>query len=164
MAEIVIAPALAPTAEVVALIGELNDELEALYTPEQRHGLALEALFQPHVRFFVAWRNGRPVGCARVAFFDGFAEVKRMYVRPEVRGQGVADALMAHLAAEAVASGRDLLRLETGVHQQAAIGFYRRHGFDGCGAFPPYTVLPPEAVVTSLFMEKRLLPPGAVPA
>lgn len=164
MAEIVIAAATAPTAEVVTLIGELNDELEALYTPEQRHGLALEALFQPHVRFFVAWRDGGPVGCAGVAFFDGFAEVKRMYVRPEVRGRGVADALMAHLAAQTVASGRDLLRLETAVHQHAALGLYRRHGFAPCAAFPPYTAMPSEAVVTSLFMEKRLLPPGAVPA
>jgi putative acetyltransferase len=164
MTEIVIAATPAPTAEVAVLIGALNDELAALYTPEQRHGLALEALFQPHVRFFVAWREGGPAGCAGVAFFDGFAEVKRMYVRPDMRGQGVADALMDHLAAETVASGRGLLRLETGVHQRAAIGFYRRHGFGACEAFAPYTAMPPEAVVTSVFMEKRLLPPGAVPA
>ena len=164
MAEIVIAAATAPTAEVVTLIGALNDELEALYTPEQRHGLALEAMFQPHVHFFLAWRNARPVGCAGVAFFEGFAEVKRMYVRPEVRGQGVADILIAQVAAETIASGRDLLRLETGVHQRAAIGFYRRHGFGDCAAFAPYTAMAPDAVATSVFMEKRLLPPGAVPA
>lgn len=164
MTEIVIVPAPAPTAEVAALIGELNDELAALYTPEQRHGLALDAIFQPHVRFFVAWRDGRPVGCAGVAFFEGFAEVKRMYVRPEARGQGIADALIARIAAETMASGRDLLRLETGVHQKAAVGFYRRHGFGDCAAFALYTAMPPAAIITSVFMEKRLLPPGAVPA
>jgi len=37
---------------------------------------------QLHVRFFVASLDGEPVGCAGVALFEGFAEVKRMYVRP----------------------------------------------------------------------------------
>ena len=87
MADLTIALAAAPTADVAALIGELNDELGALYTPEQRHGLALDAIFQPHIRFFLAWRDGRAVGCGGVAFLDGFAELKRMYVRPEMRGQ-----------------------------------------------------------------------------
>jgi putative acetyltransferase len=164
MAEIVIVPASAPTAEVAALIGELDETLNALYAPEQRHGLALAALFQPHIRLLLARRNGRAVGCGGVAFLDGFAELKRMYVRPEARGQGVADALMARLTAEARAMGHDLLRLETAVHQHAALGLYRRHGFAPCAAFPPYTALPPEAVVTSVFMEKRLLPPEAVVA
>ena len=109
-----------PTEEVRALIGELNEELDALYTPEQRHGLALDAIFQPHIRFFVALRSGKAAGCGGVAFFDGFAEVKRLYVRPGLRGQGIADAIMAHLTAETISSGRKLLRLETGSHSHAA--------------------------------------------
>ena len=40
--------------EVRELVGELDQVLAAEYTPEQRHGLALEALFQPHIRFFLA--------------------------------------------------------------------------------------------------------------
>lgn len=149
--------------DVRLLVSELNAELEALHTPEQRHGLTLDALFQPHVRFFLAWLDGQPAGCGGVAFLDGFAEVKRMYVRPQLRRQGIADALMDRLAQESLGAGRCLLRLETGVHQHAAIGFYRRHGFGDCAAFPPYSAMPLEAIVTSLFMEKRLLPPGAAP-
>ena len=145
--------------DVAALIGELNDELGALYTPEQRHGLALDAIFQPHIRFFVVRREDRAVGCGGVAFLDGFAELKRMYVRPELRGQGVADALIVRLAAEALASGRDLLRLETGSHSLAAIRFYDRLGFRYCDAFAPYAAMPPASIITSVFMEKRLLPP-----
>jgi putative acetyltransferase len=160
MADITVDIVGAPTPDVVSLIGALNEELGALYAPEQRHGLALDALFQPHIRFFIAWRDGQAIGCGGVAFFDGFAEAKRMYVRPEARGQGIADALMARLAAETAASGRDLLRLETGIHQHAAIGFYRRQGFGDCAAFPPYTEMPPDAVITSVFLEKRLLPTG----
>jgi putative acetyltransferase len=44
----------APNDAVRLLIAELDDVLSAEYPPEQRHGLPLEALFQPHVRFFVA--------------------------------------------------------------------------------------------------------------
>src|SRR5450631_2459021 len=83
---------LAPTAteDVRALVDELETVLAAEYTPEQRHGLALDALFQPHIRFFLARLHGQAVGCGGVALFDEFAEVKRMYVRDAARRQGVA--------------------------------------------------------------------------
>src|ERR1041385_4792682 len=103
-----------PTEEVRLLIEELNDELGALYPPEQRHGLALEAIFQPHIRFFVARKDGVAVGCGGVALFADFAEVKRMYVRADARGQGVADAIMARLVAVTHEAGLRVLRLETG--------------------------------------------------
>ena len=151
----------APDDDLRLLVGELNDELGALYSAEQRHGLALDALFQPHIRFFVARADGRPAGCGGVALFDGFAEVKRMYVRSHLRGQGVADAIMARLTAEAVQAGHTLLRLETGVYSGAAIQFYRRAGFTVCGAYEPYASMPPQAVVTSVFMEKPIPVPGS---
>ena len=37
------------TDEVRSLIGALDRELAAEYSPEQRHGLALEAIFQSHI-------------------------------------------------------------------------------------------------------------------
>lgn len=150
-----------PDADIRALIGELNDELGALYSAEQRHGLDLNAIFQPHIRFFVARRGGVALGCGGVALFGGFAEIKRMYVRPSARGQGVADAVMDRLTAETVLSGRSLLRLETGVYSGAAIAFYRRSGFAACGAFEPYSAMPAQAVVTSVFMEKPISAPQA---
>ncbi len=60
---------IAPTAtdEVRLLISELEAVLAAEYPPEQRHGLALDAIFQPHVRFFIARRHGAAVGCGGVA-------------------------------------------------------------------------------------------------
>ncbi len=75
--EIISAPA--PTEELRQLVGELEAVLSAEYPPEQRHGLTLEAIFQPHIRFFVARLHGMAVGCDGVALLDGFAEVKRMY-------------------------------------------------------------------------------------
>jgi hypothetical protein len=39
------------TPEVHDLIGELNDVLGAVYESHQRHGLSIDQLFAPHVRF-----------------------------------------------------------------------------------------------------------------
>ena len=144
------------TDEVRALVGELEAELAADYPPEQRHGLALDAIFQPHVRFFVARLDGAPVGCGGVALCDGFAEVKRMYVRPTVRGRGVAEALLARIEAETRDADLGLLRLETGDRQRAAMRLYERAGFRRCAAFGAYATMDASRVATSVFFEKRL--------
>jgi len=144
------------TDEVRALIFELDSELAVAYPPEQLHGLTLNSLFESHVQFFIARLDGAAVGCGGVAFFDGFAEVKRMYVRAAARGDGIAQALLAHLEAVAREAGTPLLRLETGVRQPAAIRLYERFGFNPCNAFPPYTTMAPAAIKNSLFYEKDL--------
>ena len=156
MSGIVIERAQGPTADVRLLVGELDAELSQQYPPEQRHGLKLDALFQPHVRFFTAKLDGEPAGCGGIALFTDFAELKRMYVRPEVRGRGVADAILARLAEEAEAAGLPLLKLETGTLQMAAIRFYERLGFTRCGAFEPYSSMPPGNIASSVFMERRI--------
>ena len=149
---------LAPSAteEVRSLIDELETVLAAEYTPEQRHGLALDALFQPHIRFFLAWLDGAAVGCGGVALFDDFAEVKRMYVRDAARRQGVAGAILARLEAEARNAGLSWLRLETGDNQIAAMQLYARAGFRRCAAFGDYAAMAPQSIVTSVFFEKRI--------
>ncbi len=79
-----------------------------------------------------------------------------MYVREQVRGQGVADAIVTRLSLEAVRAGLPILRLETGTLQTAAIRFYGRLGFGLCGPFEPYSSMPTSNVATSVFMEKRI--------
>jgi putative acetyltransferase len=138
------------------LIGELDQVLAAEYLPEQRHGLAFEALFQPNIRFFLARLNGVAIGCGGIALFDDFAEVKRMYVRQTARGSGVAQALLAQIEMEARIAGFVVLRLETGERQAAALRFYARAGFRLCAAFGDYAAMRPEAIATSIFMEKPL--------
>jgi putative acetyltransferase len=144
------------TEDVRGLVEELEAVLAAEYLPEQRHGLALDALFQPHIRFFLARLGGHAVGCGGVALFDDFAEVKRMYVRDAVRRQGVAGALLARLEAEARGAGLSWLRLETGEHQIAAMHLYARAGFRRCPAFGDYSRMAPQSIVTSVFFEKRI--------
>ena len=147
-----------PTADMRALVGELEAALSANYPPHQRHGLKLDALFQPHIRFFIARLDGEAVGCGGVALFDGFAELKRMYVRAACRGAGVAPAILARLEQEAAAAGLGTVRLETGTVQHAAMRFYARCGFRPCAAFGDYAAMPQAQIEASVFMEKRLGP------
>jgi putative acetyltransferase len=145
-----------PTPDLRDLIGELDAVLNAAYEPHQRHGLAIAQLFEPHVRFCVARLDGVAVACGGIALFDGYAEVKRMYTRPQARGRGVAKALLRRLEDEARAAGKTMLRLETGQHQAEAVGLYRRAGFTGCGPFGHYAQMPARDVELSLFFEKQL--------
>lgn len=138
------------------LIEELDAELSGPYTPDQRHGLSIERVFQPGVLFFVARLDGRPAGCGGVAFEEDFAEVKRMYVRRQARGRNVAQAVLARLEEEARARGYQRLTLETGDVQHAAIRFYERAGFTRCAPFGAYATLPPRAIARSIFYEKSL--------
>ena len=146
----------AATDDARALLAELDAELNAEYPSENRHGLSVARLFQPHVAFFIARLDGLAAGCAGVAFEDGFAEVKRMYVRPTARGRGVAAALLARLEAEARSRGVTQLVLETGDAQRAALRFYERSGFTRRTAFGPYAAMPPKAVMRSVFFEKPI--------
>ena len=145
-----------PTDEVRLLVGELDAELNADYPPEQRHGYSVERLFQPGVLFFIARLDGEAVGCGGIALGDGWAEVKRMYVRPAARGQRVAQAVLARLEAEARQRGAKRLVLETGDVRHAAMRLYERAGFTRCGAFGDYLAMPPRAIERSVFFEKGI--------
>ena len=144
------------TDEVHELIDELDQTLARMYSAEQQHGLRADAIFQPHVRFFLARLDGIAMGCGGVLLFDGFGEVKRMYVRQSVRGRGIARALLLRIESEAKDNGLTILRLETGDRQLAAIRLYERAGFQRCAAFHDYESMAQNAIATSFFLEKRL--------
>ena len=146
----------APTSDARALVDELERSLASVYSADQRHGLSLDALFQPHIEFFIARLDGVAAGCGGVAFFEGFGEVKRMYVRESARGRGIAQALLARIETAMRERGLSVLRLETGDRQFAAIRLYERAGFHECEAFGDYCRMTPEAIETSRFYEKRL--------
>jgi putative acetyltransferase len=153
---VVLERAKAPTEEVVALLGELNRALDVGYSPDQKHALSVAQLFEPHIRFFVARLGDGAVACGGVGFYDGYAELKRMYAKPNVRGKGVAKALLHRLEAEARDADLAVVRIETGNLQHEAMRFYEREGYAKCGAFGPYAAMPPNAIATSVFYEKVL--------
>src|SRR5438094_7416875 len=107
--EIVIEQLTGPTSDARDLIAELDAVLGAVYEPEQQHGLSIEQVFEPNLRFFAAFLDGRAVGCGAVALCDGYAEVKRMYTREAARGRGVGKALHARIEREARAAGKPVL-------------------------------------------------------
>ena len=156
---ILIETASAPTGELRALINELEQTLSAAYPPEQRHALSLEAIFQPHIRFFLARLDSAAVGCGGVALFPDFAEVKRMYVRDVARGRGVAQAILTRIDTEVLGAGLALLRLETGDRQIAAMRLYEKAGFRQRPPFGDYATMAPQAIATSVFYEKSLARP-----
>ena len=65
-------------------------------------------------------------------------------------------ALLARIEKEARAAGFAVLKLETGTRQIAALRFYERAGFRQCAAFGAYAKMAPEAVATSVFLQKQL--------
>jgi putative acetyltransferase len=138
--------------DVVALIDELDAYQKPLYPPECHYGIDINALVQPNVLFAVArTKEGEAVGCAAVVQNGDWGEIKRMFVRPALRGQGVAQALVAFLEATARENGVTLVRLETGVLQPEALRFYERAGYARRGPFADYPDDP-----FSVFMEKRI--------
>ena len=138
--------------EALALIDELDAYQKPLYPAESHHGIDVDALRQPNVLFVIAREGGEAVGCGAVVFEQGWAELKRMYVRPGLRGRGIAQAILAFLEARAVERGTVTLRLETGCRQPEALRLYERAGYARRGPFGGYGPDP-----NSVFMEKPLV-------
>jgi len=136
--------------EVVALIDLLDTYQLSLYPPESVYALDMQSLLQPNVLFAVA-RNadGAAVGCGAMVVTPEYGEVKRMFVHPAARGQGVAQRLLGMLETEALARGCRQFMLETGPSQPEAIGLYERLGYRVRGPYGGYRDDP-----LSVFMEK----------
>jgi putative acetyltransferase len=156
VAEISIERATAPNAEIAALLTALDRDLSGPYSADQHHALSVQNLFQPDVRFFVVKCHEAAVACGGVGFYHGYAELKRMYAKPEARGSGIASALLVRLEAEARQAGHRRLTIETGIYQHAAMRFYEKAGFIRCTAFGPYATMAPNAIATSAFYEKAI--------
>jgi putative acetyltransferase len=138
--------------DVIAMLCRLDAYCGELYPAESNHLMDIDALTAPEVVFLVARdAHGRALGCGAFVKRAGYAEVKRMYVDPEARGQGVGGALLADIAQRAVQAGMGSLKLETGIHQPEAIGLYERDGFRYIEPFGDYQPDP-----LSLFMHKDL--------
>jgi putative acetyltransferase len=136
----IITPERPDTADAQALIAELEALLEPFYPRESCHGYSVEKLITEGVAFFLIRQDGVPAGCGGIQFHGAeYGEIKRMYVRPEFRGLGFAKLMLNHLADYAQSQGVRLLRLETGIHQRAAIGLYERMGFRRIPPFGGYT-------------------------
>lgn len=100
----------------------------------------------------VLYEDERALACgAFKAFNSERVEIKRMYVREESRGQGLAGAVLKELEAWAQELGFTALVLETGQKQSEAVQLYQKHQYQRIPNFPPY-----EGIENSLCFEKKL--------
>ena len=140
------------TSDALTLIAELESYLVPLYPRESRHGYSVEKLLREGVAFFVIREDGVAAGCGGVQLFGTeYGELKRMYVRPQFRGLGLGRLMLNHLADYSRQQGVGVLRLETGIYQEEAIGLYEGFGFQRIPPFGAYMEDP-----LSLFFEKRI--------
>ncbi|WP_143061981.1 GNAT family N-acetyltransferase [Faunimonas pinastri] len=140
-------------ADAARFLAQADERSRRLYPTDDRSGMTLSQLLQADVRFFVARSGDVALGCGGyVRISDSAAEMKRLFVDPQARGQGVGSALIAAIERSASKEGATTLLLETGVQSAKARHLYRRLGYREQEAFPPYAPDP-----LSIFMGKELV-------
>jgi GNAT superfamily N-acetyltransferase len=129
--------------EAVSVIArDTEDEFARLY-------------FKNGAGIWLAWLEEKAIGCialrATPQFSDG-GEVKRLYVKPEYRGRGIAASLHDALQSYATNSGYRWLYLDTVDNMKAAIRFYEQQGYEPCARYN-------ENPQATIFMRKELCAP-----
>ncbi len=103
----------------------------------------------PDGAFLVAWSDDLPIGCVSLRRLGPkLAEVKRLWVHPHARGQGLGLRLMRAIEARARDMGFSHAKLDTNTNLTAAVGLYSS---DGWSDTEPYTSPP-----ANVWMTKRL--------
>jgi GNAT superfamily N-acetyltransferase len=134
------------------LVRSLSAELGARYGGDGSGAFSPADVQVPGGAFVVAWLGERPVGCGALRPLErGIGEVKRMFVEPSARRQGVARRILEELEAIAPRLGYRALRLETGPRQPEAISLYQSAGYRRVHCYGRYVDNP-----LSVCFEKRL--------
>jgi GNAT superfamily N-acetyltransferase len=142
--------------DVRALTDAQQAEMRGRYDGEADIGPSRDAAMfvEPDGVFLVVRDGDRAVACGGIARFDDArAELKRMYVLPELRGRGLGRRLLVELEAEARRLGYRGVVLETGDRQPEAVALYESSGYERIPCYPPY-----DSRALSLCFEKRLPP------
>jgi GNAT superfamily N-acetyltransferase len=120
-----------------AAVDELNRRYGAIDDDTQMN---LDELLPPTGIFLVARSEGHLCGGVGLRQIGDpqlkFAEVKRLWVRPDLRRAGVAARLMDEVEQRARVMGYAQLYLETGPAQPEAIAFYPKHDWIRVELFP----------------------------
>ena len=105
----------------------------------------------PRGRLLIALAGSDASGCVALRpLGDGVCEMKRLFVRPSFRGQGIGKLLAERILEEARTIGYRTMKLDTLPQMQAAIRLYEALGFTRCTAY--YVTPLPDTV----FMELQL--------
>ncbi|MET9817993.1 GNAT family N-acetyltransferase [Streptomyces sp. NPDC006355] len=102
--------------------------------------------------FFVAYEEGRPVGCGALRRLEpGVGEIRHVWVHPDARRLGLARRLLAAIERESLRRGWSVVRLDTHAVLTEARAMYRACGYR---EIPAYT----DHVYGQHWFEKRLAP------
>lgn len=139
------------------LVAAMVAELLPHYGPIDRPGMpsAGPADFAPpRGDFLVGYDGDTAVCCGGIKPLDAQAcEIKRMYVVPEARGNGVAKLLLSALENRARELGYTIARLDTGPAQPHAERLYRAAGYTDIANFNANPI-------ATFWGQKRLAPSG----
>ncbi len=136
----------------VSLTTALDADLRARYLTQQEQFTPLNKMDEA-VKVMIALNHSIPVACGalRPMKEKNVIELKRMFVQPAFRGQGISRRLLEKLEQWAAEEGFTIVRLETGNKQPEAIGLYQTGGYHIIPPYGPYT-----DIESSVCMEKRL--------
>jgi putative acetyltransferase len=101
----------------------------------------------------IARMDSTPVGCGCFKQFEkDTIEIKRMFVKTENRGSGIATKMLAELERWAMELGYSRSILETGIKQVEAIQLYTKNGYKQIGNFGQYA-----GIATSICFAKDFI-------
>jgi GNAT superfamily N-acetyltransferase len=126
---------------VQLLVDSVQAEYTSIYGNGDETPFAADEFRAPHGDFYLAYDRESPLAMGGWRFRPDVialggsraAEIKRMYVAPSRRGSGLAASVLAHLESTARDAGADLMILETGRPQRAAVAFYAKSGYRDAG-------------------------------
>src|SRR5687768_11419094 len=134
------------------LVGEVQQEYVTRYGGPDEAVVDPAEFVPPAGLFLVAEVDGLPAGCGAWRVHEpGVAEVKRVYVAPEFRRQGLAQLLMAALEQSAAAAGSRAVVLNSGFRQPEALALYAALGYTSAPGYGVYADAP-----GAVFLGKQL--------
>ena len=115
---------------------ELDERFEGGFELSRAISTDPDELMLPAGLIAVAWLRGEPVGCGVLKLHGRApAELKRMWVSPDVRGLGLGRRLLRELEDLARDHGATATHLETNRALTEAIALYRASGYEEVAAF-----------------------------
>ncbi|MEV6234631.1 GNAT family N-acetyltransferase [Saccharopolyspora shandongensis] len=110
-------------------IEELNGRFPDGFDTSRAAPPAKDDFMPPAGDFLVVRAEGRVLGCGALRSGDGIAEIRRMWIAPELRGRGAGRALLAALEERARLLGCSLIRLDTAAELHEARALYDSAGY-----------------------------------
>jgi putative acetyltransferase len=87
----------------------------------------------------VAYVNDVPAGCGAFKEFESLSvEIKRMFTKSEMRGNGIASEILKALELWASELNYKACVLETGIRQKEAVAFYKKNNYKSITNYGQY--------------------------